>query len=152
MRTMNLPELPVQPASADECVKICLQRLPADDASWPHASIILTAYLAWPNDAERRNSFVATHLVRFTRPSDAKASHAPADSHPTVSLEVFGGINAVAKVAFDQLADEISQVQRKWLLTADIFQTSRDRWGGGEPHSRLRARLSLSPRPRGCGP
>ena len=35
---------------------------------------------------------------------------------------MFGGINAIAKPAFDQLTAEISQLQRKWLLTADVFQ------------------------------
>jgi len=119
---MNLPELPAQPTSADQCAKTYLEGLPTDDAPWPRASLLLTAYLAWPNDAERRNGFVATHLVRFSHLSGEKANHAPADSDATVSLEVFGGINAVAKVAFDQLMAEISQVQRKWLLTADIFQ------------------------------
>jgi hypothetical protein len=120
MRTMNLPEMPVRPASRDECVKIYLQRLPADHASWPHASVILTAYLAWPNDEERRNSFVATYLVRHQ--SDAKADQALTDPNATFALEMFGGINAVANMAFDQLTEEISQVQRKWLLTSDIFQ------------------------------
>ena len=118
MRTMNLPELPIQTASPDECVKIYLQRLLAADAvlaSWP--SIILTAYLTWPNDAERRNSFVATYLVRLSNPSDDKTS---------TPLELFGGIGAVANPAFDQLTAEISQVQRKWLLTADIFQLTVD--------------------------
>ena len=32
----------------------------------------------------------------------------------------------MAKPAFDQLAAEISQVQRKWLLVADIFQMTVD--------------------------
>jgi hypothetical protein len=120
MRIMNLPELPAQPTSADECVKIYLQRLSGDQASSPHASVILTAYLAWPNDEERRNSFVATHLVRHQL--DAKANRPRTDPHATVALEMFGGINAVANVAFDQLTYEISQVQRKWLWTSDIFQ------------------------------
>ena len=43
-----------------------------------------------------------------------------------MSLETFGGLSAVAKPAFDQLAAEISQVQRKWLLVADIFQMTVD--------------------------
>jgi hypothetical protein len=121
-----VPKPPTQPTSADECVKTYLERLPTDDAPRPLLSLLLTAYLAWPNDAERRNSFIATHLVRFGRPSDEKASHAPADSDATYPLEVFGGINAVAKVAFVQLTTEISQVRRKWLLTADIFQVIVD--------------------------
>jgi len=117
---MNLPELPAQPISAAECVKTYLERLPAGHASWPHASVILTGYVAWPKDEELRNSFVATYLVRHQ--SDVQANQVPADPQATVALENFGGINAVANVAFDQLTEEISQVQRKWLLTSDIFQ------------------------------
>jgi hypothetical protein len=39
---------------------------------------------------------------------------------------MFGGIGALAKPAFDQLAAEISELQRKWLLVADIFQMTVD--------------------------
>jgi hypothetical protein len=126
MRTMHLPNIPVAAQSPKECIELYSERLSANDACWPDALVFLTAYLAWPNDEERRNSFVATHLVRLSGPSDEKASHAPGDSHATVSLEMFGGINAVAKVAFDQLTVEICQVQRKWLLTADILQLTVD--------------------------
>jgi hypothetical protein len=38
-----------------------------------------------------------------------------------LSLEMFGGVSALAKPAFDQLTAEISEMQRKWLLVADIF-------------------------------
>jgi hypothetical protein len=122
MRAMNLPELPAPPTSADECVKIYLKRLPADDATWPHASLLLTAYLAWPNDTERRNSFVATDLARFGEPSDKRASDFSDDSRTVVAPEMFGGLHAIAKVAFDQLSAEINQLQHHWLLVADIFQ------------------------------
>ena len=50
MRTMSLPELPGQPPSLDACVKIYLERLPADNALWPDAPLLLTAYMAWPDD------------------------------------------------------------------------------------------------------
>ena len=39
---------------------------------------------------------------------------------------MFGGVSAIAKPAFDQLAAEISELQRKWLLVADIFQMTVD--------------------------
>lgn len=44
----------------------------------------------------------------------------------SISLDAFGGLNAIARPAFDQLAAEIGQVQRKWLLVADIFQMTVD--------------------------
>ena len=95
-------------------------------AGSPAASVLLTAYMAWPNDEERRNSFVATHLVRFRTPSEEKTSDASPDAETSNPLKMFGGISAIAKPAFDQLIDEVSQLQRKWLWVADIFQLTVD--------------------------
>ena len=122
MRTMHLPNIPVAAQSHQDCIELYLERLEANHASWPDASVLLTAYLAWPNDEERRNSFVATHLARFRRPSVEKTSGAPADPQPSTSLDPFGGLGAIREAAFDQLSTEISKVQRKWLQVADIFQ------------------------------
>jgi hypothetical protein len=97
-----------------------------NEARWPDASVLLTAYLAWPNDEERRNSFVATHLAHFSRPSDEVATDSRAEPKKSLPLEMFGGIRAIAKPAFDQLTAQINQVQRKWLWVADIFQLTVD--------------------------
>jgi len=122
MRTMNLPELPALPTSPDECVKTYLERLPADDALWPHVSLLLTAYMAWPNDEVRRGSFVATYLARSEGSVRGEVSEMPAEAREKVTIEKFGGIGAVAQPAFDHLSAEIAQMQRKWLWVADIFQ------------------------------
>jgi hypothetical protein len=126
VRVMTLPEIPVTPQSRDDCIELYSERLSADRVCWPHASVLLTAYLAWPSDEERRNSFVATYVARLSRPSDEVVANAAGDSTKGLSLETFGGLAAVAKPAFEQLAAEISQFQRKWLLVADIFQTTVD--------------------------
>jgi hypothetical protein len=65
MRTMHLPAIPITAQSYEECIEFYAERLSANDAFWPSASVFLTAYLAWPSDEERRNSFVATCLTRF---------------------------------------------------------------------------------------
>lgn len=127
MRTMHLPGiLPISLQSRDKCIELYSERLSADHAGSPAASVLLTAYMAWPNDEERRNSFVATHLVRLRVSSDEKSSVALPDEQTSNALETFGGISAIAKPAFDQLTDEISQLQRKWLWVADIFQLTVD--------------------------
>jgi hypothetical protein len=124
---MNLPELPIGPDSVDECVRLYFNRLPADDALWPRVSLLLTAYMAWPNDEVRRDSCVATYLARFIQNSaqgtadDMPAAEAP-KSLDWITFEKFGGLGAVAKPAFDHLIEDIAQVQRRWLLVADIFQ------------------------------
>jgi hypothetical protein len=127
MRFMNLPELPVGPHSLEDCIRVYLKRLPADDALWPRVSLLLTAYMAWPNDEPKRDSFVATYLARFIQNSagetsrDMSAANVPT-SQDWVAFENFGGLGAVAKPAFDHLSEEIAQLQRRWLLVADIFQ------------------------------
>jgi hypothetical protein len=122
MRIMHLPEIPVVAKSSDECVKLYLERLSTNCASRPDASVLLTAYLAWPNDERRRNSFVATHLARLSHRRDKETTNPQADEGATGLFEMFGGMSAIADVAFDRLMDKLSEVQRRWLLTADIFQ------------------------------
>jgi hypothetical protein len=121
MRIMNLPELPAQPTSSEECIKVYLERLVADDALWPHVSVLLTAYMVWPNHRARRDSFVATYLARASSTQTA-AKDTPAEPREKIAFEAFGGMSALARVAFDHLSGEIEQVQRRWLLVADIFQ------------------------------
>jgi hypothetical protein len=127
MRVMNLPELPVGPDSVEGYVQAYLNRLQADDARWPQASLLLTAYMAWPNNEPKRNSFVATYLAQVIQNSGGETSrHLSAASAPTsqdwIAFENFGGLGAVTKPAFDHLSEEIAQLQRRWLLVADIFQ------------------------------
>lgn len=127
MRIMNLPNLHTQLNSADECVRVYLERLGANNAPWPHVSVLLTAYLAWPNNEDRRNSFVASCLVRPSIPSEKSTTDEPSvEFRSDITSEMFGGINAIANVALDQLSAEISQFQRRWLLVADIFQVIVD--------------------------
>ena len=125
MRCMNLPKLPTRPNSPKECVDLYLQRLPAHDFRWPHASLLLTAYIAWPNARAGFDSFVATFLAMFfqkfgkaTHPDEAVSETSAQQS----ALERFGGIGAITRPAFDRLLGEITQMQRKWGLVADIFQ------------------------------
>lgn len=116
MRSMNLPKIPVAAQSRDEWIQLSLERLSADRVRWPHISILLTAYVAWPNDEERRNSFAATCLARI----DLSGVEEP--SLNSQELSPFGGVAVIAKAAFDQLSNEIARVDRKWLMVADIFQ------------------------------
>jgi hypothetical protein len=122
---MHLPAIPINAQSYEACIEFYAERLSANDAFWPSASVFLTAYLAWPSDEERRNSFVATCLTRFTCPSDADANKRAAGSSKNLSLEMFGGIGALAKPAFDQLAAEIrlpghSQLRGAWSEFRDV--------------------------------
>jgi hypothetical protein len=126
MRIMNLPNLHTPLSSADECVRAYSERLGADNAPWPHVSVLLTAYLAWPNDEDRRNSFVASCLARLGTPSETGTNEPAVESRADINFEMFGGMNAITSAALDLLSGEISQFQRRWLLVADIFQVIVD--------------------------
>ena len=119
MRIVNLPNIRTQLSSADECARIYLERLGGDDAPWPHVSLLLIAYIAWPNNEDRRDSFVASWLARLAGLSEKRANEPVLASPADVTFEMFGGLNAIANAALDQLLGEIGQVQRRWLLVAD---------------------------------
>ena len=91
MRGMNLPELSVRPNSLNECIGLYLERLAADDALWPHVSLFLTAYMAWPNDETRRDSFVATYLACSQTFGAIAPKEMPAESREKIAFEKFGG-------------------------------------------------------------
>jgi hypothetical protein len=122
MRVMHLPNIPVPVQSHEAGIKLYLDRLSMNCPHWPDVSALLTAYMAWPNDEERRNGFVATCLARSKHQSASKTADSRIDVEECASIEMFGGVDAIAAVAFDRLMDEIHQLQRRWLLTADIFQ------------------------------
>lgn len=126
MRIMNLPELPIKAQSVDDCVREFLGRLPADEYLCPDVSLLLTAYMTWPNDEPARDSFMATYLARYVEKSvpnslEDQAGANISELEDVARFEKFGGLHAVAKRAFQQLTDEIGQVQRRWVLVADIF-------------------------------
>ena len=122
MRIMNLPNLHTQFSSADECVRIYSERLEADEARCPDVSVLLTAYLTWPNNEDRRNGFVASFLAKLGMALKRKPTNLSHESRADIALEMFGGMNAITSVALDQLSGEIGQIQRRWLCVADIFQ------------------------------
>jgi hypothetical protein len=121
MPVMNLPDLPVRRQSRDEYVREYLERLTSDEAPWPHISLLLTAYMAWPKDKSTRNSFMATYLALFVEGGRTSQNDQDGSTPNSQDLATFGGLRSVAKPAFQRLTDEIAQVQRRWLLVADIF-------------------------------
>jgi len=87
MLVMNLPNPPVGPDSVEGCVEAYLNRLQADDALWPRVSLLLTAYMAWPSDEPKRDSFVATYLARFIQNSAGETSRNETTAHEASILK-----------------------------------------------------------------
>ena len=125
MRSYEPARAADQSAIRRRFVDAYLRRLPADETPWPNVSLLLTAFMAWPNDELTRDSLVATYLARYRNVQPEKSGRPAAEkssSQEWAKFEKFGGLRAVAKPAFQRLTDEIGQVQRKWLLAfADIF-------------------------------
>jgi hypothetical protein len=79
MRAMNLPELPITAQSVDDCVSEFLGRLPADEHLRPDVSLLLTAYMTWPNDELARDCFMATFFARSVeKPAPKSVEDQPA--------------------------------------------------------------------------
>ena len=126
MRAMNLPDLPIKAQSVDDCVTEFLGRLSADEYLSPDVSLLLTAYMTWPNDQPARDSFMATFLARHVEKPipnslDDRAVTDICKSEHVARFEKFGGLRAVARRAFQQLTEEVGRVQSRWILVADIF-------------------------------
>jgi hypothetical protein len=113
---MNLPAMPVTAKSRDDCIELYLKRLSGNRAHSPHTSMLLSSYLTWPNDEEKRNSFAAAFNARFEREVVNAADLNSAE------FTMFGGVAAIADAALDHLSGDISQANKRWLWVADIFQ------------------------------
>jgi hypothetical protein len=137
MRAMNLPALPVKALSADECVGDYLSRLSGDEAPWPSVSLILTAYMAWPNDELTRNSLVATYLARFIEtssqksPGDRAAENIP-QSKEWAKFEKFGEYSSCSSVKrrktikgdFGMRPEGICHRPSRWTVSLSAFPES----------------------------
>jgi hypothetical protein len=126
MRFMNLSGLSVGPSSADECMELYSKRVGANDAPWPQVSMLLTAYMAWPDNEAARDSFAASYLALQLGRTTGEGVPEPSDDRPINpklnAFQQFGGLKAIADPALDFLYGKIAQEQRAWLLVADILQ------------------------------
>jgi hypothetical protein len=114
MRVMNLPGLDA-PDSAEAAIAFYKARLQGTFRVPLPSSFMMLAYLAWPNDEQRRNSWMATSLARL--PVEQKIDPSPALN----VLETFGGLKAVSDPAFESLVGELTAIGKKWAPVADVF-------------------------------
>jgi hypothetical protein len=114
MRVMNFPEFGA-PDSAEAAIALYKARLQGTLSVPLPTSFVLLAYLAWPNDEQRRNSWMATSLARL--PVEQKIESSPALN----VFETFGGLKAVSEPAFDALVGELTSIGKKWVPVADVF-------------------------------
>jgi len=100
MRGMNLPTLPRPPSDVEECWTLYLSRI-AGPMPFPEASRLLVAYMAWPNDEEERNRWMATAIAFFV------AGQVPAPSPGQDMFQLFGGLRAVTHSSFSPMMEKL---------------------------------------------
>ncbi|MDB5635870.1 MAG: hypothetical protein JWP51_778 [Bradyrhizobium sp.] len=111
MRVMNLPSLNI-PDALDFAVGIYVSRLQGALRVPRKVSPCLVAYLAWPNDEGKRNSWMASLSARSLNQRGIE---------PAQIFEQFGGLKAISEPAFKAIATELSTILEKWAPVADVF-------------------------------
>ena len=121
MREMNLPQLLVSD-SLEMALGLYRARSRSNNAlAIPTAaSIQLIAYMAWPNDSGRRNSWIATLSAhQQTDSGEFSINFIP-------SIELFGELRAIIDPALDLLTDELSEIAKGWSPVADVLSRMVD--------------------------
>jgi hypothetical protein len=111
---MFLPKLRV-PETAEDAIGLYKSRLRGSLLPPLTASYSLLAYMAWPNNDLRRDGWVATNIARS---NDAERSENLSDPSP---LDSFDGLTAVANIALDAMASELTAIQAKWPPVGDVL-------------------------------
>jgi hypothetical protein len=83
---------------------------------FPEASQLLVAYMAWPNDEEKRNRWMATAIAFFL---SAQLSTRPPSQDV---FQLFGGLRAVADSSLSPLMEMLVRIQDRWPRVADVMQ------------------------------
>jgi hypothetical protein len=128
MRWMNLPELAPVPESTPKLAALLAERLNGP-MPFPRLSLMLIAYMAWPDDEATRNWWMLVQLARLIAASDAKLSAELAASKTLAAFESFGGLSGLADAADVKLQDELVRIQRRWVYVAEVLQNVVDMWG-----------------------
>jgi hypothetical protein len=154
MRIMNVPPFPgegVRIADLGEYLKarLSLDTVPRPDHSWR-----LLAHMAWPNDASRRDLWMAAQIgmqLEPEKPAEGEGASAggtgatlpylPAQNASFEYFGLFGGHAPLAQFASAALHDEIGNIQRRWSRVADILHPHCDMTAGN--HMKRRGGASV---------
>jgi hypothetical protein len=148
MRIMNLPPFPGEGVRIADLGEYLKARLSLDTVPWPDHSWRLLAHMAWPNDASRRDLWMAAQIGMQLEPEkptegegapDDNADAAPYLPAQNASWEYFrlvGGHAPLAQFASMALHDEIGKIQLRWARIADIVHLHYDMATGNHMKSR----------------
>ena len=86
MRGINLPPLPRPPSDVEDCSTLYLSRLERG-MPFPAASLLLVAYMAWPNNEAEQNGWIATSTAFFAA-RQAESTRAELITHAATAGDV----------------------------------------------------------------
>jgi hypothetical protein len=134
MRTMHLPKLTVCD-TLDLAVQIYRSRVRGVLSVPLDCSPFLVAYMAWPNDEQKRNSWMATVVGRsWSQQTRAGPAFAVFGG--------FGGLAAITDSMFGSFATELLEIEKMWAPVADVFQRVVDMTDDSRLKSRGGASIS----------
>jgi hypothetical protein len=154
MRIMNLPPFAGEPVRIANLGEYLKTRLALDTVPWPDHSWRLLAHMAWPNDASRRDLWMAAQIGSQLNPEkrpegegasthDAEEAPAylPAQNASWEYFRLFGGHALLVHFASAALHDEIGKIQKRWGDVADLLHLHYDMTTGS--HMRRRGGASI---------
>lgn len=118
MRVMELPEVPPRPSSWEDCAALYRHRLEKGTSPHPRLSATLLAYMAWPEDSQRRNQWTTTLEARAKSFRAAGSQKDGVCRGPYSAAEELG---VVSEPAMDELDRRIRQAHVQWPRAADVL-------------------------------
>jgi hypothetical protein len=154
MRIMNLPPFPDAGVRIEGLGEYLKTRLALDTVPWPDHSWRLLAHMAWPNDASRRDLWMAAQIGSQLNPEDPPEGEGASTDHPETAplylpaqnaswayFRLFGGHAPLVHFASAALHDEIAKIQKRWGDVADLLHLHYDMTTGS--HMRRRGGASI---------
>jgi hypothetical protein len=149
MRIMNLPPFAGEPVRIANLGEYLKTRLALDTVPWPDHSWRLLAHMAWPNDASRRDLWMAAQIGSQLNPEkppegegasadypEAAPRYLPAQNASWEYFRLFGGHAPLARFASAALHDEIGKIQVRWARVAGILHLHYDMTAGNHMKKR----------------
>jgi hypothetical protein len=146
---MNLPPFPGSGVRIADLGEYLKARLSLDTVPWPDHAWRLLTHMAWPNDASRRDLWMAAQIgmqLDPAKPADGEGASAgdtgatppylPAQNASWEYFTLFGGHAPLARFASAALHDEIGKIQIRWARVAAILHLHYDMTAGNHMKKR----------------
>jgi hypothetical protein len=113
MRVMDLPKVSI-PSDHQDAIGRYRARLSSGLRTPSALSQTLLRYMAWPEDEDKRNTWMASVIAR-------RLTHGEKLSVPHPIMQ-FGGLEAVTGTALNAISDALTTETKRWAPVADVLQ------------------------------